>query len=261
MHLVDINADRQVDDQLGQSGIHSLAELDHVDARLVGDGKGDGRLPVIAHDGERRIAVAEMQIGEVADPDQVALALRAAAPLVAFNGRGLDEEVGDGLRSGELAGGGDRHALAGQCHRAGGGDRILLRDCTLEARLGNAEMGQLGEAGIEVDPPILNAPERHPRHSGDQAQLLLQVGGVPFDLGGAVAVAGDGEQQAIDIAEVIAHGRRSGTPGQLRRDVADLAAQLVPDLGNLLARIGRLDDDLDGGQPLLRGGFEMVDLL
>ena len=98
MHPADLDADRQVGHQLGEPGIHALAQLDHIDARLVGDGERDRRPSVIAHHGERRIAIAEIEVGEVADPDEVALALRVAGQLIALDRRGLDEEVGDRLR-------------------------------------------------------------------------------------------------------------------------------------------------------------------
>ena len=68
-----LDADWQVSNQLGQAGIHPLAQFDNVDAGLVGDGERDRRLSVKAHQGERRIAVANLHLGEVTNPDKVSL--------------------------------------------------------------------------------------------------------------------------------------------------------------------------------------------
>ena len=94
MHPADLDADRQVGRQFGKPSIHALAQLDHIDARLVGDGERDRRSSVVSNHGQRRIAVAEIEVGDVADPNEIALALCAARQLVSLDRRCLDEKVG-----------------------------------------------------------------------------------------------------------------------------------------------------------------------
>ena len=84
--------------------------------------------------------------------------------------------------------------------------------------------------------------------------------GVVFELGVGKAAAGHGEQEPVDEAEVVADLWLARARRQERSSVLDLAAHLVPDLGQAIGPVLGLDVDLDDRQPGAGDRIELVEL-
>ena len=79
-----------------------------------------------------------------------------------------------------------------------------------------------------------------------QEQLAAQELGVAAQFREREAVAGNGQEDAVDVAEIVDHHRPAAYRGrQLRLDVGDLATELVPHLGDPVLVEAVLDDGAD----------------
>ena len=72
-HQHRLDADGQVGDDLVHHPLDVAAEGQNVATFAHGNGEADGRLAVHPEQGLRRIAVAAMDLGDVAQPDQAAV--------------------------------------------------------------------------------------------------------------------------------------------------------------------------------------------
>ncbi len=113
----------------------------------------------------------------------------------------------------------------------------------------DAELGHLRPRNLHVDRLALLAPDFHPGDVLDQEKLPLDCVGRPLQLGIRITVAAQRQDDAVDVAEIVADGRRAGVRRQLRLRFANLPPQLVPNLRHLVAAAGVVDVDVDDRQP------------
>ncbi len=212
---------------------HGRPHLHHVGIGLGGDADAHGRPPPDVHDRGRRLGIAPLHAGHVAQ-----------AVLLALGGH--EQLVGDVVGRAVHAVFEDAHAQRAGLLLAAVGDRVAPGD-GLHDRLGpDGEIGERGQADLHVHHGALLAVERdllHARHGHQRtfdplrpvAQLRPRV----------TRIGRQGVVDAVDVAEVVGHGDGRGARREARRDVEHLAAQLVPALGNLARRGGRVEFDQD----------------
>ena len=88
--------------------------------------------------------------------------------------------------------------------------------------------------------------------AGDQHQFTTQLLGIANQLRVGKALAGEGKEEAKDIAKIVVH-KRSGDAGrELAGGVAHPAAQFIPDLRQLAGVVAR--GDIDGNLRQTVGG-------
>ena len=130
----------------------------------------------------------------------------------------------------------ERDVLVADAHAAAVGGDVPRLELGVDLLLVDAELRQPLPRDFQEDDFLLFAEELDALDVRHQQQLAAQELGVAAQLGERVAVAGDGQEDAVDVAEIVDHHRPAAHRGrQLRLDVGDLAAQLVPDLRDRVA--------------------------
>ncbi len=212
------------------------------------DAEADGAVPVVAKQRAGRLHVAAPYAGHVAQVDLLVRALFAQQQFL---------EVLDGL---DLSARLDRDELGADLHAPRVRDHVLLAQGLLDGGGTEPELGEAIAVGLDVDRLVALTPEGDLGHVLDQQQLLLVELGHVAQLGVGVVVAVDGDEDAPHVAEVVVHHRGAGTGRELALDVADLAPQLVPHLGQGELVVLVLDVGLDLGGPPVGGGLDPVEL-
>ena len=218
--LGDLDADRQ----LRRDGLHRLLQVlaERDDVRAVGhrDAEPEGRLAAFAHDEGRRVLVAALDRGDVAEPEYAAVRLH--------------RHGGDGFGAGE--GAGDPHIDAvRRCIDGSAGDHgVLLGDAVEDLLRGYAEGGELCVA--ELDENLLRAlaDDVHLVDVGYAQQDLADILGTRLEIGEAQAVRRQHVDDGIDVTVFVIEIRADDAGRQIAPDVAHLLAHLVPkvlDLG------------------------------
>ena len=108
---------------------------------------------------------------------------------------------------------------------------ILIAQRRIDLLRGNPQLGHLAAGHFDVDGFIDRAPVGDLGHVGTVSNSRFSGLGVVHDLGIGVPVAGDRQEDAVDIAVVVIDQRGPGSWRQLPLGVADLATQFIPDLG------------------------------
>ncbi|MCY1512416.1 hypothetical protein D9M68_468750 [compost metagenome] len=229
-HLAQLHARRQGLLQALEFGVQRLAEDEDVAALLHRHGDADGVLAHEAHARRRRIVEAAVHVGHVADAEG------AVAD--------ADGEVADVLHRVEAPGNPQLHTVAGGLEEAGGGHRVLLLQRLLHRRQRHAEGGQLGVGQVDPDLLVLQADQLDLADVLDPLQLQLQAVGVVLQHGIVEAASGKRVDIAEGGAELVVEERPDHALRQGEADVADLLADLVPELGNVLrAQVLAGDED------------------
>ena len=159
----------------------------------------DGGLSVVAHQFTGWIDVSPFDPSEVLDAYDVLAPY--ALGLLGKGGAG-NGQFRDLLRRGELTGRCDPETFVLQVDPTGIHNPVLDPQRPCQVFRGQPELGELGLRGFYEDALVLNAPEIHPGHARYDDQLLADVLRVLLELRVAVAVAGDGHQEAVDEPEV-----------------------------------------------------------
>ncbi len=233
LHLLHLDADRQLRADALHRGAQVLAELDDVAALGHRDAQPDHLLAVEAHLGARRIDVAVPDGGDVAQAN-IAGAAGAA--------QGQVLQVAD-VR--ELAGQADLHVVRRRDQHAAGADVVLLRDLVGDAVDVQPHLRELGLLELDVDLLVLVAEQGDLGDVGHAQQLLADRIGVVVELAIGEAVGGQRIDGAVHIAEIIVEVRSTHAGRQRRRDIAHLLAHRVPELLRILGRrgVGQLEGD------------------
>src|SRR5690554_4491385 len=158
-------------------------------------------------------------------------------------------EAADLLDAAELTGDPQTYPLIRGLEEAGLAQIVLLLQCLLHCRHRQAQGSQPRVGYLDPDLLVLHADQLDLADVADALQLQLQALGIVLEHGVVEAFTG----QRIDVAEsgaelVVVEGtddiRRQGMA-----DIADLLAQLVPELRNLPGRQVVPGDEGDGGLP------------
>ena len=123
-------------------------------------------------------------------------------------------------------------------------DQVLLRKNAVDLVGRDAELGHRLLLHLDVDRFLNVGQDRNPFDVLHPQDLDLQHLGDLVELRELVAVAGQNDVHAVDIAEIVVDDRRSGSWRKLPLVVVDLAPQLVPDLGQTVLIVLVLDRDL-----------------
>src|SRR5581483_4264624 len=199
-------------------GVEIAAELDDVAAGAHRDGDAERVLAVVAHARLRRIGVAAAHVGDVAEAEQAVV--------------GPDRDAADRLDRIERAARTQVDAVAVGLEAAGRRDRILRLERLLHLIEAHAEHGQLRVRQLDVYFFVLQADQLDLGDVRHAQELELEALGVVAQLRVGVAVAGQREDVAERVAELVVeegslHARRQGVA-----DVADLLAHLIEDVGH-----------------------------
>ena len=196
--------------------VQALAEGEIVAAVAHVDADADGGLAVDAEHLGGRVAVAALDLGDVGQ-----LVEATIDPEV---------EVGDALGLQQRAGDVDEHVLVRRVDDAGGHDRVLPCDRRQHFVEVELEIGELLGREAEIDLLVLvaedfdladiwRAQELGPRGLGEVARLARRE-----------AVIGDAVDDAEDVAELVIEEGPDHAVRERRLYVADLLADLVPDV-------------------------------
>ena len=219
--LADLDADRLVLLELLELAPYALAHRHDVAALHGGDAQADGRLAVVAEQTARRVLIAALQRGDVPEEELAARLVRSDHQLEHVIGR-----AETALRI-------ERDVLIADAHAAAVGGDVPRLQLGVDLLLVDAELRQPLPRDFEEDDFLLGGEELDLLDVRHQQQLAAQELGVAAQLRERVAVAGNGQEDAVDVAEIVDHHRPAAYRGrQLRLDVVDLATQLVPHLGD-----------------------------
>src|SRR4029079_12301523 len=178
------------DRQLSGDGLHCLlqvlAERDDVGAVSHRDGEPDGRVAALAQDEDRRVLVAALDRGDVAETEYTPVRLH--------------RHGGDGLSAGEGAGDPHIDAVGRRLDRSTGDHSVLLGDAVEDLLRGYAEGRKLCVA--ELDKNLLRtlANYIHLVDVGDAQQGLANILGTRLKLGEAHAIRGQHIDDLIYIS-------------------------------------------------------------
>ena len=96
--------------------------------------------------------------------------------------------------------------------------------------------------------------------AGHQHQFTAQLLGIANQLRVGKALAGEGEEEAKDIAKIVIHERRSDAGRELASGVANPAAQFIPDLRQLAGVVVRGDVDGNLRQAVRGNGADVIEI-
>src|SRR5262249_46724571 len=123
------------------------------------------------------------------------------------------------------------------------GRDVPLLQLAVNLLFADAELCQTLPGKLEVNDLLWLGEQLDLLDVGHQEQLAAEEVGVAPQLVLCEAVTGDGEEDAVDVAEVVQdHRRAAHRRRQLGLDVCDLAAKFVPDLGDRVPVVAVLDD-------------------
>src|SRR5262245_65739047 len=125
----------------------------------------------------------------------------------------------------------ERDVLISDTHVAAVGGHVPRLEVTVDLLLVDAELRQPLPRDFEEDNFLLGAEELDLLDVWNQEQLAAHELGVAAQFCEREAFTGNGQEDAVDVAEIVDHHRPAAYRGrQLRLDVGDLATELVPNL-------------------------------
>ena len=259
VHLADLDPHGQLGLQLGQPGIDGLTNLDHIHPRLERQRDPNRGLAVKPHQGGGGIDVILADGAQIPQSQNVrALRILHLQPVQRAWPQGQLGNVFGGFKG---AGGRDTHPVVAHIHAPGIDHRVLRGQGVDDCRPRNAQRGKRFLLHINIDRAVLHAPQADTPHPFDKRQLALQIFGIIAQLVMREPVGGERDDKARHIPEIVIDRRTPGTWGQLGFDVADLAAQRVPDLGQLVRPVIRPDLDHDRRDTGAAFAGDIVDFL
>ena len=210
------------------------------------DANADGGLAIDAEHFGGRIAIARADLGDVG---------QFVKPIV-----DREVEVGNALRRQQGAGDVDEHVLARRVDDARRHHRILLGYCREHIVETELEIGELLRREVEVDLFVLVAEDLDLANVRRAQELgpsdLCEIAGFAR----AEAVIGDAVDNAENIAELVIEEGADNALREGRLDVADLLADLVPDVIDLALWRRFLEIDENGRLSGLGVALEVVEV-
>ena len=210
------------------------------------DAEPERRLAAFAHDEGRRVLVAALDRGDVAEPEHTAVRLH--------------RHGGDGLGAGEGAGDPHIDAVGRGIDRSAGDHGVLLGDAVEDLLGRDAERGELCVAELDEDLLRALADDIDLVDVGNAQQGLADVLGARLELGEAQAVRRQHVDDGIDVAVFVVEIGADDAGRQIAPDVADLLAHLVPKVLDLGGRSSVREKDLDEGNARLRIALHAVEV-
>ncbi len=209
--------------------IERLAERDDVAARHHRDRDPERVAAHVAHAWLGRIAEAAAHRGDVAEAEEPAV--------------GADRERLHAFHRIERAARAHVDAIGGRLEAAGRGDRVLLGEGGEDRGRLDAERAQARVGHLDVDLLVLLADQIHLADVLHAQELVADAVGRLLELRVRIAVAGDRVDVAEGVAELVVEKRPDHARGKRRADVADLLADLVPRVANLVGPRRILHED------------------
>ena len=194
-------------------------------------------MAVVAQEIPGRILVAAADRGDV---------LQAHGRPIARPGR-HDQQFAQFLHRFQLARRREPDELVADLDGTGVGRVVLAGDDALDLLERQPRRGQPRAGNLQIDHLGLVAEHFDLGDVIAQEQLAPKGLGVFPQVGVGIAVAVHGVEHAVDVAVVVHHRRRGTARRQRRLHVADLAAQFVPDLRQILLAVLVLHFDHDDG--------------
>ena len=227
-NLVQVETDRQGPADACGRRLEVVAERDDVAALAHRDGDADCLGALEAHARLRRIDETAADLGDVAEPEQAAVAA-------------ADAEVADRLDRIECAARAQVDAVGRGLEAATRNHRVLRGQGLLQLGEADPELGQLGIRGLDEDLRVLAADQFDLGDVRHAQQFELDPFGVVAQVGVVETVAGQRVDVAEGVAEFVVEERAADVGGQGVADVPDLLSHLVPDVRDQ----GRIDRILD----------------
>ncbi len=125
---------------------------------------------------------------------------------------------------------------------------------------GQTQRGQARLIDFHQNPLFAHPGDLHLADAFGRDQAAAQVLGYFVQFLQGQAFAGQGEENSVDVAEIIIDQRRVDAWRQLLSGIVELVAQLVPDLFELIAGIAVLDFHADFGLADHRARADFLDL-
>ncbi len=179
----------------------------------------------------RRIVVAAPYRGDVAEAEGLAI--------------DVQQGIGQRTHITQLPARAHKDAIVGSGQYAGRCHRVLLVDSLRDLLRADAEFGQLHIGNVDVDVLVLVAEIIDFADARDVQKFGAQLIGVVMQLRGRVAIALQCIDVGIDVAELVVEERPLHARRQLRADIADFLAHLVPGLRHNGCRCRILDVEKD----------------
>ena len=247
--LADLDADRLIGFQLFELLPKGFPHRDNVATRDRGDAQTDGRVAIVAQQATGRILIAALQRGDVPQAKLTPGRIRT------------DDQIEHVIGRGECPRRVDRNVLVAHADAAAVGGDIPFLEFAVDHLLIETQLRQPLTRDFEKDDFALFAKERDAFHSGHLEQLAAEELPIAAQFGKGESVARDGEENAINIPEIVHHhGLTPHRRRQLRLHVGDLAPQFVPDLRHALPIVVVLDGDGHNRPATGRFRFDVVEL-
>ena len=225
--------------------LQGVAELEQVAVGLHADGEADRGLSVEAEERARRIRVAALDGGDVAQPEEAA----------------VDPKVdrGKAVLRAELAVDANGDAFRSRLDDARRHDGVLGLQRAEHGLPVDAERGHLAGRELQVDDLVLSADQVDLADIRDGEHLCPHVLDIVAQLARAQPVGSEGVDVAGDVPEMIVEQRPLEPLRELVADVVDHVAHLVPDARDVAGPGGLLEVDKDGGLAGGRHAFRVVE--
>ena len=242
--LRDLDPHRKLGDDCIHRGFEVLPQRNDVAAVLHGDAQAEGGLAALADDEARRVLVATLDSGDVAEAENPSLDLHG------------DRRYG--IDAGERTGDAQVDAVRRGLDRAARGDGILPGHAVENLLRRDAQRRKLGVAQLNEDllrPLADDVGFIHVRHAQEPLPDILDA---RLELRKAQAVRRQHIDCRIDVAVLVVEARPGDAGRQITLDVADLLADLVPEFFDFRGRRRVHEIDLDEGRARLRIGFHPI---
>ena len=149
--------------------------------------------------------------------------------------------------------------LAADQNAPGVGHHVLLAEHLGQALRGDTQGAHLAARDFHLHLLLAGAGQADLAYARQQHQFTAQVVGEIAQFLGAVALAGEQQEEAEYIAEIIPHLRRVDPRWQVGLQVVDLAPQFIPDLRDLLGLVLAVQFQADLRQPGTGDGGDLLD--